>query len=291
MHGPTGLPRPSNQTEVSAMLVTPAPTTGAGGAASKAPAAAFRAPSSRSAAVVSAPVGPERQAVGTLAQASSWPSAPTTAALVLVVPTSMPKSRPGASCSAIRLPPGAGRGRVPCPGASWQAAGWPGQWRWPSPRRRWPRGVLSWGDLPRAACHDLGRHHDAPRRATGAVEAVADQAGGPAAELDWVVRDDADRWRQERCQLEVVEADKGRRPLQACKCGEHAEGNAVVPSKIGRRRLLEREQLAGSLLGARAVVAADPDKPCVHRQAGSFEGCPVTSQALRSGKDPRQVPH
>ncbi len=90
--GATGEPSSPSRTTVSAMLVTPRPTTCPGGAASRASPIARAAAPRRSAGSVSAPSGTALQGVGALPQEISWPSRPTTAALVLVVPMSRPTS-------------------------------------------------------------------------------------------------------------------------------------------------------------------------------------------------------
>ena len=96
-----GLPSGPSRTTVSAMLVTPTPTTRPSGAASSAATTARMAASKRSLGSASAPVGTGRQGVGALPQEISLPSGPTTAALVMVVPTSIPTSNSGGTLDIV----------------------------------------------------------------------------------------------------------------------------------------------------------------------------------------------
>ena len=90
MAGATGCPSRPRSATVSAMLVTARPTTGPAGASSRAVLTA-RATASRIAnGASSAPVGTGRHGVATLPHETSRPSADTTAAFVIVVPTSTP---------------------------------------------------------------------------------------------------------------------------------------------------------------------------------------------------------
>ena len=92
MEEETGRPSFPSRATVSAMLVTPTPTTRPGVAASSAELTACATASRNSNGSVSAPVGVGCQGVGTLPHETSVPSGLTTAALVMVVPTSMPTS-------------------------------------------------------------------------------------------------------------------------------------------------------------------------------------------------------
>ena len=94
MPGVTTVPPESSSAPVSAMPVTPTPTTRPEGARAMAPEPAATASSNSCSGSISAPPSTVRQETGARSWDSSRPSAETTAALHQVVPTSIPSSSP-----------------------------------------------------------------------------------------------------------------------------------------------------------------------------------------------------